>query len=41
LSAVCDALEVSRAGYYAWLSETESAREQQDRQLMPLICDIF
>jgi putative transposase len=38
---VCDALEVSRAGYYTWLSEAESAREQRDRELMPLIRDIF
>ena len=38
---MCDALQVSRAGYYAWLSEAESMREQQDRELMPFICDIF
>ncbi len=41
LAAVCDALEVSRAGYYAWLSEAETVRQQQDRKLMPLIADIF
>jgi len=41
LAAVCDALEVSRAGYYAWLSEVESARTRRDRELMPLIRDIF
>ena len=35
------ALQVSRAGYYAWLSAVESARDQQDRELMPFICDIF
>jgi putative transposase len=39
--AVCDTLEVSRAGYYAWLSEAESAREVRDRELMPLIQEIF
>ncbi len=38
---MCAALEVSRAGYYAWLSDHQSARDQQDRQLMPLIHDIF
>jgi transposase InsO family protein len=38
---VCDALEVSRAGYYAWRSEIETARDERDRELMPLIRDIF
>jgi putative transposase len=38
---VCAVLEVSRAGYYAWLSEVETAREQQDRKLMPVIANIF
>jgi transposase InsO family protein len=41
LTALCDALEVSRAGYYAWLSADETARQKRDRELMPLICDIF
>jgi putative transposase len=41
LTAVCDALDVSRAGYYAWLSDVETARAQRDRQLMPLIRHIF
>jgi putative transposase len=41
MTALCDALQVSRAGYYAWRSAEESIREQQDRQLMPLIRDIF
>jgi transposase InsO family protein len=41
LAALCDVLEVSRAGYYAWQSAAESARQQRDRELMPLICDIF
>jgi len=41
VAAVCDALQVSRAGYYAWLSDAESAREQQERELMPLIRNIF
>ena len=38
---MCDALEVSRAGYYAWQLHSESAREQRDRELMPLIRNIF
>jgi transposase InsO family protein len=41
LSVVCDALEVSRTGYYAWLSEADSLQQQRDRELMPLVCDIF
>lgn len=41
LAVLCDALEVSRAGYYAWLSEAESSRQQRDRELMPLVCTIF
>jgi transposase InsO family protein len=41
LAAACHVLEVSRAGYYAWLSAAESVRQQRDRELMPLICDIF
>lgn len=41
LSALCVTLEVSRAGYYAWRSSVETAREQRDRELMPLVCDIF
>lgn len=41
LAVLCDALEVSRAGYYAWLSEAESSRQRRDRELMPLVCDIF
>ena len=38
---MCDALEVSRAGYYAWQRHSESAREQRDRELMPFIHHIF
>ena len=38
---ICDVLGVSRAGYYAWQKETESTQEQQERELMPLIRDIF
>ena len=36
LTALCDTLLVSRAGYYAWRRETESARARQDRELMHL-----
>lgn len=39
--SLCDVLEVSRAGYYAWQSELETKQLQRDRALMPLVCDIF
>jgi putative transposase len=39
--AVCDALRVSRAGFYAWRSAVESARAQRDRELLPLVRDVF
>jgi putative transposase len=41
LLALCDVLEVSRAGYYAWHSEYETAGQRRDRELLPLVCDIF
>ena len=41
LASLCETLEVSRAGYYAWRSEAQSAQQQRDRELMPLVCDIF
>lgn len=41
LTALCDTLEVSRAGYYAWLVAEQNLREQRNRELMPLVCDIF
>ena len=40
-SAVCDLLEVSRSGFYAWRSLQESVREQRDRELLPVIEDVF
>ncbi len=41
VAAVCDTLVVSRAGYYAWRSAAASARQQRDRELMPLVRNIF
>ena len=41
VTALCDTLEVSRAGYYAWLEDVQTQREARDRELMPLVCDIF
>ena len=39
--AICNALQVSRAGYYTWRSEAESARAARDRELLPLVRDVF
>lgn len=41
LASLCETLEVSRAGYYAWRSEAQSTPQLRDRELMPLVCDIF
>jgi transposase InsO family protein len=41
VTAVCDTLDVSRAGYYAWFDDVETARERRDRELMPLVRSIF
>jgi putative transposase len=36
---LCRALEVSRAGFYAWRGRPESARDRRDRQLAVLVCE--
>jgi putative transposase len=41
VAALCSTLLVSRAGFYAWRRETESARARRDRELMPLVRDVF
>ena len=41
VTAVCQALSVSRSGFYAWQDEREAFRTQRDRELMPLIRNIF
>ncbi|MGI8426207.1 MAG: IS3 family transposase [Actinomycetota bacterium] len=41
LASLCETLDVSRAGYYAWRSEVQSTQQQRERELMPLVCDIF
>jgi putative transposase len=41
VTAVCDTLDVSRAGYYAWLDQVETARERRDRELMPIVRRVF
>lgn len=40
-SAVCNALEVSRSGFYAWRSTEEFQRAETDRELTPMICEVF
>jgi transposase InsO family protein len=32
--AMCRVLEISRSGFYAWLSRGESARDREDRRLL-------
>ncbi len=38
---VCDVLDVSRSGFYAWRRSALSLRETKDRELTPIILDIF
>ena len=40
-SQVCDVLDVSRSGFYAWRCNALSAREEKDQELIPIIHDIF
>jgi putative transposase len=40
-SKVCDVLEVSRSGFYAWRSGQESQREVRDRELIPWVSAVF
>jgi transposase InsO family protein len=40
-AAVCDLLEVSRSGFYAWRSLQESERTERDRELLPVIQEVF
>jgi putative transposase len=40
-SKVCDLLEVSRSGFYAWRSGQESRREVRDRELISSISAVF
>jgi putative transposase len=40
-SAVCDLLEVSRSGFYAWRSAHRSERAARDEELAPVIQEVF
>jgi len=41
VAVLCDVLEVSRSGYYAWRTRTESKRAQSRRRLEVLIRSVF
>jgi transposase InsO family protein len=40
-AAVCDVLELSRSGYYAWRQGVPSQRAERDAELTPLVRAIF
>ena len=40
-ATVCELLEVSRSGFYAWRSAEESQRECRDQELVPVIREVF
>ena len=41
MTRLCRRYGVTRAGYYAWRSESQSTQQERDRELTPLVCDIF
>ena len=41
VQAMCEVLDVSRAGYYAWLNRPASAREQANAALDEQIREVF
>jgi transposase InsO family protein len=40
-SQVCDVLDVSRSGFYAWRRSSLSFREAKDQELTPIVLEIF
>lgn len=40
-SKVCELLEVSRSGFYAWRSAEESQRTAREKELAPLVREVF
>jgi putative transposase len=40
-SGVCDVLDVSRSGFYAWRKAEESVRDRTDRELVSVIREVF
>ncbi len=41
VARMCELLEVSTSGYYAWLKRPPSARDREDRRLTEIIVDIW
>ena len=41
VAVMCDAMEVSPSGYYAWRSQPESPRVREDRRLKVMIRSVF
>ena len=41
MAALCETLLVSRAGFYAWRQEADTARAARDRELLPVVRDVF
>ena len=41
IELLCQELEVSRSGYYAWLHRAESKRSRENRQLKQAIAESF
>jgi hypothetical protein len=41
ISCLCDVLQVSRSGYYAWCGWKPSQRDQEDQTLTDVIGEIF
>ncbi len=41
VAALCQTLDVSRAGYYAWKQGCRSSRAEEDRRLMPQVRSVF
>ena len=40
MRAVCEILNVSRSGFYAWRDETETQREREGGALVPVVCEV-
>jgi hypothetical protein len=40
-STACDLLNVSRSGFYAWRRWEESLREEEDRELIVVVSEVF
>ena len=41
VAALCEILGVSRSAWYAWQQESDGPQRRTDRQLRPLIRDVF